>query len=224
MQEENLNQNPGVVIPANHKPKKSKKGLVILLVILLLGAVGGGVYYWQQQKVQELNTTNKDLQNQLNAEKAATTTKLEEPETNATYMATIGKFSLTMSDEYVIAKNFDGQGEGGPLTQLTIGTPNQQKGIVDMPMSDNFVVKATSLDNTTYKKQVELVTANGNPKKQASIKIDGVDAEVYTTDGKFTFKHVFFTKNNIFYEVSMLAESQTAGPKLDAVIQGFKFN
>ncbi len=147
----------------------------------------------------------------------------------AKYSAAVGKFNLTLNNDYSIVVDLDGGFEGGPATQLFIAKDNPAGSqTVSAPSHARVDIFAVPLGvGNTYASRVESETTDSGTevKKLEPVTIDGVSAEVYQLDGLFVYKKYLFQKNDIFYSITLgSADSSDSQTVLGDVIKGFKFN
>lgn len=225
MDDQQATQQP-IIINENKQSKnrKGKKIATVFLILLLLLGTGGSVYYWQQQEVTKLKEENRQLSSKL-TENTTQSQDSEEDEIETVYKAEVGKFTLTLPHKYVIIKENDGGGEGGPSTSLAIGERTDTEGVFTTQVFSTVTLRAFPLENRgTFRQEVDSILKDSLPQKQPAVTIDGVTAEVYRTEGFGTPKEMFFTKNNIFYRISMDEDHEPTNAQLDAIIKGLKFN
>lgn len=200
------------------------KRLVLIIVgLALLAAAGTFAYlYWAERE----NTATLQTQiSQQNSKKQDNTSSPQLAPAQARYSAAVGKFTLTLSEMYYIIVDLDGPFEGGPATRLAVATRNDTgEQTVFSPSHSRVTVDAYPLNGSSYATRVQAALQDvPDAQKQPGTKVDGVNAEVYQLNGLFTDKKLFFTKNDMFYEITAHSSDVTAGI-LDAVTQGFKFN
>lgn len=219
------------------KTVKSKKGIAVALVVLiLLSAAIAGVWYWKQQEVDSLSKQKNEVTNELSAakvQKEKLSTKNEQLAKAADlpsetkYQAEVGKFSISLPVEYVVIEKSDSGGEGGPSTYIFIGDTTNEDGehnVVNSLIGNEVSVIARPISGLSFRNHVDNgLDGYAEPRKQNPISVGGVDAEVYLGGGIGESKLVFFTANDIFYQIT-LENTDPANKKLDAIISDFKLN
>jgi hypothetical protein len=209
-------------------PKKRKitlQKIIVISLLLLLTATAGTMSYLYWMQLQRSDTLQADLIQNNNKPKQNTSSPTIAP-AQAKYTASVGKFTLTLPDLYYIIVDLDGGFEGGPATRLVIGTRNDTgEQTISAPAHARITVDAyPATDGNGYAERVKSsLSAYPAPGAPTATKIDGVTAESYQLDGLFSDKKIFFTKNNIVYEITA-GSSDTTDGILQAVIKGFKFN
>jgi hypothetical protein len=220
---------PAIVLP--QQTKRSRSATIGIVAGIVLAAVAAmGVYHWQHQKVESLSKKNSSLASQLkSAQKVSEPAQTSAAATSSTiaYKASVGKFTLTLPNKYVIIVGNDGGYEGGPMTSLTIGESTSTPGVVSSSNFAPVTVRAAPLHGT-FRSAVDSDPDFGDGStvhdKSAPL-VDGVKAEAYMVGGFGDSKIVFFTKGDILYKLTFKTGASTSSsPTLDAVIAGFKFN
>ncbi len=217
--------------PQNQK-KSLKKPLLVLLALVLAGAVGYGVYVWQQTKLTESNVKLKDATSKLAqlSKESETSTETKTVSSGVKYTAKVGKFSITVPERYAVVSEIDGAGEGGEATILNIVDKTDNSGVFTDSNLNGFSVTAYPMAGSTYSKLVNdtLYPASTQleyTKSPTKLVVSGVNAEDYTlTNGQYESRHIFFTKNGIFYYVELAQTNTETATKLDSFVKGFKFN
>jgi len=207
------------------RPPKKAHGIALNLALCLVVVTAGvaGVYYWQHQKVNDLSKKNSSLVLQLaSAQKASKSSQSSGGSASNTisYKADVGKFTLTLPSKYAIVKTRDGGGEGRTQTSLEIGLATDTQGVVSITPELPINIFAYDMKGSTFRALVDAQDTVKDSYDKSTLKIDGVDAEMYKAGGFAAPQAVYFTKNNIFYTIDM----GDADPVLDAIIAGFKFD
>lgn len=196
-------------------------GLLVLVVII---ALLGYLYLIERADSQRL----RDQLNQSPTVKEKVVNSPAIAPGQAKYAATVGKFTLTLPSQYYITVELDGGFEGGPATRLTVGTVSTKaEQTIISPAHARVSIGAYLIgDGNTYEARKKAELAEQEATKLTTVKVDGVDAEVYQLSGLFTDKKLFFTKNDIFYVITAGSVDSTTSPQkdLDEVVKGFKFN
>jgi hypothetical protein len=211
--------------------KKSRKGLWIALVLLVF-LIGGGLfaYLWLSEK-DRADQLNQQVDSLASQTQPSGSQQTEPAEVSASYQATVGKFTLTLDDNYYIIVEHDGGFEGGPITQLRIGTKGENgTQTVDSSSHESVSITAVPLNGENFEDRVAnaLSADEGvTQTKLESVEVDGVDAEVYRLAGLFNDKKLFFTNSDVFYTITAgnAANDQSASEAvLTDVLAGFKFD
>lgn len=216
--------------PANQTRNTKKYVLTAFLAVLLAIAVGFGVWYWQQQTINEQSARVNSLESQvetLNSEREKLANNSDDKEEKQTeYQAEVGKFALTLPSKYKVIQQNDGGGEGGPFTHVLIAEETANPGVFESSIWDKMTISADPMEatNSTFESKVEVKLRNDNVIEEKETTVDGVKAEVYLVGGLGTSKKIYFANNNIFYEIDMRANTDTANERLEAVKDGFRFN
>lgn len=216
------------------KKKKSKKGriLYILLVVILIGLLAGGgwFYYDATQTIQDQKDKISDLEGRLRdlgveaVDGDDETADAASCAGGSSYSADIGKFELTLSDPNVIIRQLDGDFEGGPITQLSIGRCIEgETNVVDeYPTYEVKITGHPSSDSATLRSNFE--ASFGSPLTAGpSVTIDGVTAQTYTGSGLFATKLVYFDHNGIGYQIELTDTNTTSEAILTDVISDWNF-
>lgn len=210
--------------------------LIIALVLALIAA-GTTAYFWldERRTASELRQRIAELEGRTaptpGTGDAGTETLCS---TNAAnYTADIGNFTLTLADsEYVIIKNHDGPGEGGPSTGISVGSClDAANNVVDYMNNNQLSITAIPSSNwsgTSFADWVSgRIDAVGAPSRSLpEVIIDGVTAQEYAFDGLGETRKIFFENNDIWYEIELYDAGLEGAPvlaKRDAVIAGFSF-
>lgn len=215
---------------ANQTGNMKKYVLTTFLLVLVLAAVGLGVWYWQQQTINEQNARVKDLENKvetLNSEKEKPTNTSEDQEEKQTeYQAEVGKFTLTLPNKYKVIQQNDGGGEGGPSTHVLIAEETDTPGVFESSIWDKITISGIPMQatNTSFESRVKNKLSNSHVIEEKKTTIDGVQADVYLVGGLGTMKKIYFANNDIFYEIDMRANTDTANKRLDVIKNGFQFS
>lgn len=208
------------------KPKSKKVFIWLGFTVVIVIAALLGYLYWAE------HNDNQALRDQLKQ-----TTPVTKDESNvsspaiapgkAQYAATVGKFTLTLPSEYYITVELDGGFEGGPGTRLSVGTASTKAEQTIISLAHNRVsLEAYPLSGNSYESRKADIIAGQESTKLSSVKVGGVDAEVYELGALFTDRKLFFTKNDTFYVITAGSIDSNSSIKkdLDEVIKGFKFN
>ncbi len=215
----------GSDLPAGKKSRVSRL-LTLLGVLVLVIAAGilGWLYYTERDNRMQLENQVTTLNAKKDDVVAAPAVTAE-----AKYAAAVGKFNLTLNNDYSIVVDLDGGFEGGPATQLFIAKDNPAGSqTVSAPSHARVDIFAVPLGvGNTYASRVESETTDSGTevKKLEPVTIDGVSAEVYQLDGLFVYKKYLFQKNDIFYSITLgSADSSDSQTVLGDVIKESKFN
>lgn len=215
--------------------RNTKKNLpIVILALVLAAAVGFGVWYWQQQVVDTQSSRVSNLESEVEAliqekEQLATPEEGEEDEneeidTQTVYQAEVGKFTLSLPNEYKVVQKNDGGGEGGASTRLLIAKTTDEAGVYTSSIGNEVTIFAMPLENrnVSYRESVDNRTSNETIIEQNTRTIDGMEAEVYVIGGIGTSKEIYFGNNDMLYEITVSGDTEEANKKLDAVIDGFQ--
>ncbi len=224
------------------RPKSKLSRLAVPLVVVLVAlAAAGGAWGWQQKNLNQLSSQKKDLSAQvssLTAEKdklAAENKTLAQsanPPANTVYKASVGKFTLTLPNKYVVVHQQDQGRTGLPWLQIVIGEKTAAYNVTETPVVGGVTLSAILPENGNFRSYVDYDLSNvagwRSPKKLPSLTIDGVAGEVYTDSVNWQGgqpKRIYLSKNGIVYIISLTeGGGNIAQQKLDAVVAGFKFN
>lgn len=222
--------------PSNQPGNAKKYLLIVFLGVLIAVAAGSGAWYWQQQTINQQNTQINALQSQVETlisekEQLATANKEQEsqenePEKQTEYQAEVGQFTLTVPSKYRVIQRHDGAGVGGPFTRILIAEETDAPGVYKSSIWDKLVISANPMEatNSSFASRVESKLSNDSVLEEKKTTIDGVEAEVYLVGGMTTMKRIYFTHNDIFYEIDMNANTDTANERLDVIKNGFQFS
>lgn len=212
------------------KPK-SKKVFVWLgfVVIVFVATLLGYLYYIER-------TTSQSLRDeiQLTASNTKASDNVSSPAiapAQAKYSANVGKFTLTLPSEYYVIVDLDGGFEGGPATQLSVGTQSTKaEQTIISPEHSRISISAHPLAGDSYESRKTAAIEQTGVTEQTKVgvtKVDGTEAETYEFSGLFTQRVLYFAKNDIFYTITagnVEGETSLVQKDLDAVLKGFKFN
>lgn len=213
---------------------KGKKVIVSLLCLVLVAAAGASAYLLKQEKdqVAQLNNQVAATQTELNSLKAANETqpaepaKTENPET--VYSAKVGKFTITLPGSYTVIQQLDGPFEGGPATDISIGTKSDNQGLV-ISNVEPAQMKIEAVPNSskayTFAKWLKEKTPTDTYKKAGTMKVGDKTGQLYKKSGLIASQVLFVENNKIFYtfEVPDYGDGK-AQKNLEMLVKGFKFN
>lgn len=229
MDDSNLSQ---PVQPVAPKSKKSKKIHVLYVIIIILcagaAAAAGWLYYDTQRVLRDQQIRIDELQRQLD-DLGGGGGETEEGigatcGGGSAYSAAIGKFAIALSNPNVIIRTLDGNFEGGPITDLTIGQcvdgatnvvntyPTHQVKILGHPSSNAETLR------TNFEAQWGSPLTAG-----ADVTIDGVTVHTYTGTGLFNTKLVYFDHNGVGFQLELTDANETTEAILTDVISDWSF-
>jgi hypothetical protein len=219
-------------------PEKKKRKTLIPLVAAVVLVVGiamaaGWIYFNATQTIRDQKGVVSDLKRQLKTFGVDVPDALGEEgeDESATgcsggsvYKADIGNFVVTLSDPNVIVRTLDANFEGGPITKLSIGRCLAgATNVVDAyPTNEVTILGHPASDAATLRANFEAqwgspLTAGG------TVTIDGVTARVYTGDGLFSTKLLYFDHGGIGYQIELTDSNATSEAILTDVIADWSF-
>jgi hypothetical protein len=212
-----------------HVQKSPVKSILLLLVFLVLiaGNILLGYLYYQQK--QDAN----NLQQQIGNLQATTSTELQTEQggdlsssETISYSSKTGAYNLTISADYTIVENIDGDYEGGPVSDIEVANSVDTDGVVissipptrvySIPKTTSSLANFIDSQNSEYSNVVEI----------ESITVDGVTAKVYRLSGLSDINRIFFESDNNVYMIEAGAPegSGIISQQLQAIVDGFKFS
>lgn len=221
-----------------HHGGTGKKIAITLLCLILVAATGAAAYLLKQEKskVSQLNSQVASANSEVSSLKAEQAKESAKPETpvvkqnqNTVYKAKVGKFTLTLSDQYVVIQKIDGAGEGGSATDVDVGKKTDIEGVVvgNGLRATTVTANPNYAKNYTLQQWIDKVENAGNKeaKRAGTKKIDGVNGYLYTYGGLLPTSKLFFEKNKIYYSIEVTDANNTeVGKQMDLMIKSFKFN
>lgn len=228
----NAERPPITVVNGEAKPPSGKKKRVLLSFagIILLAGIGTTGYLYSQGKSdnKELNSQIADLSGQVESLKQEPQEKAQAAEpakemTETVYKADVGKFTLTLPSEYYIVEEIDGGYEGGPITKATIGFPTDENNVISTDIFKTIGIYARPSEQKNFKSDVENEVGK-DAKKVKTVKIDGVDADLYDVPGLSDSRTLVFYKDKVFYSISSTIQDKNTDKLIDEIVKGFKFN
>lgn len=140
------------------------------------------------------------------------------------YSADIGNFEIAVSSPNVIIRSLDANFEGGPITNLTIGRCLAgETNVVDNYLTNQVTILAhPAADAATLRANFEAEWGSSLT-AGASVTIDGVTGQIYTGEGLFTAKLVYFDHNGIGYQIELPETNPTSEAILTDVISDWSF-
>ena len=213
------------------KNKKVRVVALILGCLLLVASFGFGGYQLGAQKSQsakdsqqpQTSTQAVETDDSKSEESAVTSPTVKDQDT--IYNPSIGRYTLKLPSKYVVVVNHDGGGEGGTSTLIEIAESTKTSGVVKGAFYDQVTLNTYFLmSDGDFRSNVDAEVKELQAEKQASIKIDGLDAEVYAYIGLGSPKNVYFAKNGMYYKITMKDTSEAANAKLEAIVSGLKFD
>ncbi len=218
-------------VPEKQKNKKVRIIYIILAIILAATLVAGGWFYYDLNRIiRDRNAHISNLQNQLRdlgVEPAGDEEKRGAAATcygGSAYTAEVGRFNLTLSNPNVIIRSLDGNFEGGPVTQLSVGRCVEgATNVADVyPLSEVKILAHPSSDAATLRANFEAQW--GSPLTAGSnVTINGVTAETHTGEGLFSAKLLYFDYGGIGYQIELTDTNDTSESILTDVIADWSF-
>lgn len=211
-----------------HVQKSPLKSVVLLLGFLFLIAGNvllGYLYYQQKQDANNLQQQIVDLQATSNNQPQKTEGgDLSRSET-ISYSSKTGAYNLTLSADYTIVENIDGDYEGGPVSDIEVANTVDAYGVV---ISSIPPTRVYSIPKTTSNLAYFINSQNadyGSAVEIEGITVDGVTAKVYRLSGLNDINRIFFeSESNIYMlEASAPEDSGIISQQLQAIVDGFKF-
>lgn len=203
--------------------KKSKtKMLIVISIVVLLLAAGGVGYFLLIKNSVEPTKENESVESTSTDAKPEST----EQKTQISYSAEVGKFTLTLPSDYAIIKNHDGPGEGSKVTNLSIGK-QLGTGVIENETTTEIKINAipiVSADGSTFDGYVASVLGQDQIISQSDTNFAGVTARVYVLDGLNENKRLFFSNNDIAYNIHLASNTEESNKILELIKAGFKFN
>lgn len=221
---------------STHQKKSSKKLTILLIIVavLVLGAVTmiSWLYLDSVRTVSNQHVVISDLQKQLKdlgmPVPGGVVSEIAEGSPSCSggsaYSADIGNFDLTLSDPNVIVRALDANFEGGPITQLSIGQciagetnvvdayPTREVKIIGHPASNSATLRAN------FEAQWGSPLTSGG-----TVDIDGVTAQIYTGDGLFASKLLYFDNGGIGYQIELTDTNPASEAMLTDVVSDWSF-
>lgn len=211
------------------------KILCIIVAVLLVGGLAavGWLYNDSAKKVRDQKALIGTLEERLRDLGVRVPADDIEPVEDAaaatcsggsSYSADIGNFMVTVSNPNVIIRDLDANFEGGPITDLAIGRcVTGETNVVDnyLPYQVNILAHPAA-DAATLRSGFEAQW--GSPLTAgATVTIDGVTAQIYTGEGLFTTKLLYFDHSGIGYQIELPDTNPTSEAVLTDVIADWSF-
>lgn len=208
--------------------KKMRIFLTLAGVVLIIACGAGGWFYYeawrtvrdQKVKIAELEKRIKELGDTPVGSSVASA----ECDGGSNYAADIGNFEVTLSDPNVIIRHLDGNFEGGPVTQLSIGRclDDETNVVAQYPTTEVKILAHPTSNAATLRTNFEAQW--GSPLTAAgTVTVDGVTAQIYTGSGLFTTKLLYFDNAGIGYQIELVDTNATSEAILSDVISDWAF-
>lgn len=219
------------VVNGEAKPSSGKKAKVLLSLaaVLLVAGLGSTGYLYTQEKTdnKQLSSEVEDLDGKVESLKQEAIEQAEGVEKKealqTVYEAEVGKFTLTLPSEYYVVEEIDGGYEGGPITQASIGFPTEAENVISTDVFKTVEISARPSEQKNFKADVENALGT-DAKKVETIKIDGVNADMYDVAGLSDSSALVFFNNKVFYKISSTVKSKDINKLIVEIVKGFKFN
>ncbi len=197
---------------------------VILLVAILVVAGFVGYRIYQTNTESEPAAVEQDDGAYSDDSDSVST----EPEpTQTQFTAEIGKFTVTIPDEYIIIRQLDGNFEGGPSTAIEIAAKASEYGTNVYSQPPVEPVSLEALPGDSWQSFDEYIDSSLGQsldiKSGDDVVVDGVTAQVRYTDGLFATTSIFWEKNGLFYRLTSMSNLDIP-QEMQVVIDGFSFN
>ncbi len=208
---------------------KNKKILLSFAAVVLLAGFGTTGYLFTQEKsnARQLSAEVEDLNVKVESLKQDAVEKAEvaeaEEASETVYKADVGKFTLTLPSEYYVVEEIDGGYEGGPITQAKIGFPTEAENVVSTDIFKTVEISARPSEQKDFESDAKNAVGE-DAKKVKTIKVDGVDADMYDVPGLSDSSALVFFNNKVFYKVSSAVKDKNTDKLINEVINGFKFD
>lgn len=207
------------------------KIIYIVIAVLLAGGLAaiGWMYYDSTKKLGTQKALIDSLEERLRD--SGITADVIEPESGgaacsggSSYSADIGNFEIAVSDPNVIIRDLDANFEGGPITDLIIGyCVAGETNVVDNYILNQVNILAHPAANAT-ELRTNFEAQWGSPLTAgATVTIDGVTAQIYTGEGLFMTKLLYFDHNGIGYQIELPSTNPTSEATLTDVISDWSF-
>lgn len=211
--------------------KSSRKKWVVACVIVLLVA-GAGTLGWLYRNahisLQDKDKIISQLRERLKTSPAGGEATDDDDEASCTggsaYTASVGKFSIAVSDPRVIVRAIDANYEGGPVTTLSVGRClDAGTNVVDnYPVNEVKILAHPSSNAATLRSNFE--ASWGSPLTAAgTTTIDGVTANIYTGAGLFSTKVLYFDHNSIGYQIELTDTNESSEATLTDILTDWSF-
>lgn len=223
----------------NPKPKTSRKNLPIkklllfgICLILLFGIfVLGSDYIQQKNRLAERSSEIASLKDRLSridsSELDADESGVSEASScthPSSYKAAVGKFRIKLSAPKTIIRTLDAGFEGGPITDLRIGTClSGEANVVDLyPANEVRVIGHPASSSADLKSQYEI--ANGvTLTPSGTVSVAGETAQRYTADYLFSATLLYFDHGGIGYQIELVDTNTVTSSILSDLIDDWVF-